>query len=105
MEQKTAKGQTPFMLAAQESYMAFMKVLIAHGASINSEDEDGDTALHAVLKKYQLVSAIAGQLVGVESTPDITEVCTKSTGLLDIIHESLFSLHLAGDRRRPNISR
>ena len=79
MDQKTAKGQTPFMLAAQESYMGFMKLLIAHGARIDSEDEDGDTALHAVLKKYQLVSAIAGQLVGVESTPDITEVCKKYT--------------------------
>ena len=67
------------MLAAQESYLGLMKLLIAHGAKIDAEDEDGDTALHAVLKKFQLVSAIAGQLVGVESTPDITEVCKTCT--------------------------
>ena len=69
--------------------MGFMKLLIAHGARIDSEDEDGDTALHAVLKKYQLVSAIAGRLVGVESTPDITEVRKKYTYLSNLSRDSI----------------
>ena len=54
--------------------MSCVKLLLRHGANINTTDEDGDTALHLSLGKHQMVATLAEQLVGVESRPDMTSV-------------------------------
>ena len=38
-------GETPLMMACQEGHLHIVKLLIEHGANVNTLDFDGDTAL------------------------------------------------------------
>eukprot|EP00794_Sanderia_malayensis_P016594 gene16594-18283_t len=77
LELKTCKGHTAIMLAAMEGYIGIMKLLISHGANVMSEDNDGDTLLHIVLKRFQTMSLVAEQLTGIESVPDTAEILSQ----------------------------
>ena len=74
IDQRTTKGQTPFMLAATEGYMGMLKTLLDRGAEINVQDEDGDTSLHVVLKKHEIFKLLASDVFG-EVSLEVPSVC------------------------------
>ncbi len=46
------RKQTPLLLAVSQGYCGIVELLVAKGAAISPEDEDGDTPLHTVLIKH-----------------------------------------------------
>ena len=57
VDARSEKWQTPLHLAATEGYSAMVELLLDHGADVNAEDVDGDTALHISLAKESLFKA------------------------------------------------
>uniref|UniRef100_A0A8C5CHV9 RING-type E3 ubiquitin transferase n=1 Tax=Gadus morhua TaxID=8049 RepID=A0A8C5CHV9_GADMO len=51
------RNQTALQLAVTQGHEGLLQLLVAEGADVNMEDEDGDTALHVALSRPQLASA------------------------------------------------
>uniref|UniRef100_A0A8C5ASF1 RING-type E3 ubiquitin transferase n=1 Tax=Gadus morhua TaxID=8049 RepID=A0A8C5ASF1_GADMO len=50
------RNQTALQLAVTQGHEGLLQLLVAEGADVNMEDEDGDTALHVALSRPQLAS-------------------------------------------------
>ncbi|XP_071946064.1 E3 ubiquitin-protein ligase MIB2-like isoform X3 [Antedon mediterranea] len=50
------RQQTPLILAVSQGHTNIVELLVTKGADVNSEDEDGDTALHLALMRQALNS-------------------------------------------------
>lgn len=48
MDAKDKHGETPFFMATEREYRETMKILIRHGANVNTRDNKGRTPLHMV---------------------------------------------------------
>ncbi|CAG01751.1 unnamed protein product [Tetraodon nigroviridis] len=48
------RNQTPLQLAVTQGHTDLVQLLVAEGADVNMEDEDGDTAMHVALLRPQL---------------------------------------------------
>ncbi|XP_074831656.1 E3 ubiquitin-protein ligase MIB2 isoform X2 [Carettochelys insculpta] len=53
------RDQTPLHLAVAQGHTDLVQLLVHEGSDVNAEDEDGDTAMHIVLERQQLMSLIA----------------------------------------------
>ncbi|XP_020637982.3 E3 ubiquitin-protein ligase MIB2 [Pogona vitticeps] len=58
---KNNRNQTPLHLAVTQGHMEMVQLLVSEGADVNTEDEDGDTAMHIVLEREHLMSIMAEQ--------------------------------------------
>ncbi|HET7152959.1 MAG TPA: ankyrin repeat domain-containing protein, partial [Candidatus Kapabacteria bacterium] len=47
IDQKDSTGDTPLMLAARKSHASIVDMLLAAGADVNAQNNDGETPLHA----------------------------------------------------------
>uniref|UniRef100_A0A8D0GVB4 RING-type E3 ubiquitin transferase n=1 Tax=Sphenodon punctatus TaxID=8508 RepID=A0A8D0GVB4_SPHPU len=56
---KNNRNQTPLHLAVTQGHMELVQLLVSEGCDVNAEDEDGDTAMHIVLERQQLMSIMA----------------------------------------------
>uniref|UniRef100_A0A8C5BC39 RING-type E3 ubiquitin transferase n=1 Tax=Gadus morhua TaxID=8049 RepID=A0A8C5BC39_GADMO len=56
------RNQTALQLAVTQGHEGLLQLLVAEGADVNMEDEDGDTALHVALSRPQLASLGSGLL-------------------------------------------
>uniref|UniRef100_A0A8C5BPF6 RING-type E3 ubiquitin transferase n=1 Tax=Gadus morhua TaxID=8049 RepID=A0A8C5BPF6_GADMO len=89
------RNQTALQLAVTQGHEGLLQLLVAEGADVNMEDEDGDTALHVALSRPQLASASptpppAAGASGTEEPPG--EGCTLSeSGLLGSVELTLGS--------------
>ncbi|XP_026537326.1 E3 ubiquitin-protein ligase MIB2 [Notechis scutatus] len=52
------RNQTPLHLAVTQGHVEMVQLLVSEGADVNSEDEDGDTAMHIILEREHLVSIL-----------------------------------------------
>uniref|UniRef100_U3FYT6 E3 ubiquitin-protein ligase MIB2 n=1 Tax=Micrurus fulvius TaxID=8637 RepID=U3FYT6_MICFL len=52
------RNQTPLHLAVTQGHVEMVQLLVREGADVNSEDEDGDTAMHIILEREHLVSIL-----------------------------------------------
>ncbi|XP_034609003.1 E3 ubiquitin-protein ligase MIB2 isoform X2 [Trachemys scripta elegans] len=63
---RNSRNQTPLHLAVTQGHMDLVQLLVREGSDVNSEDEDGDTAMHIVLERQQLMSIMAEEQEGGE---------------------------------------
>ncbi|TFK13862.1 KH domain-containing, RNA-binding, signal transduction-associated protein 1 [Platysternon megacephalum] len=56
---RNSRNQTPLHLAVTQGHMDLVQLLVREGSDVNAEDEDGDTAMHIVLERQQLMSIMA----------------------------------------------
>ncbi|XP_042708780.1 E3 ubiquitin-protein ligase MIB2 isoform X3 [Chrysemys picta bellii] len=61
---RNSRNQTPLHLAVTQGHMDLVQLLVREGSDVNSEDEDGDTAMHIVLERQQLMSVMAEEQEG-----------------------------------------
>ncbi|XP_012258103.2 E3 ubiquitin-protein ligase MIB2 isoform X2 [Athalia rosae] len=96
------RHQTPLHLATSQGHLELVELLVRHGAAINAQDEDGDTALHIAITKcrphpatvtpsdgnseFSLVHAIRQNLIRQGVRPEMALTCflvsVDNTGLL-----------------------
>lgn len=53
-----------------QGHTELVQLLVAEGADVNMEDEDGDTAMHVALLRPQLANVMLSPSVGTGSTED-----------------------------------
>ncbi|XP_067423322.1 E3 ubiquitin-protein ligase MIB2 isoform X5 [Emydura macquarii macquarii] len=58
------RNQTPLHLAVTQGHMDLVQLLVREGSDVNAEDEDGDTAMHIVLERQQLMSIMVEEQEG-----------------------------------------
>lgn len=66
-------------LAVTQGHTDLVQLLVAEGADVNMEDEDGDTAMHVALLRPQLASIMLSPVVGTSSTEDSSEGCSSTS--------------------------
>ncbi|XP_068772117.1 E3 ubiquitin-protein ligase MIB2 isoform X4 [Struthio camelus] len=55
---KNNRNQTPLHLAVIQGHVEMVQLLVSEGSDVNTEDEDGDTAMHIALERQQLMSVM-----------------------------------------------
>lgn len=73
------RNQTPLQLAVTQGHMDLVQLLVAEGADVNMEDEDGDTAMHVALLRPQLANVMLSPTVGTSSTEENSEGCSSTS--------------------------
>lgn len=73
------RNQTPLQLAVTQGHTDLVQLLVAEGADVNMEDEDGDTAMHVALLRPQLANVMLSPTVGTSSTEDSSEGCSSTS--------------------------
>ncbi|XP_033102784.1 E3 ubiquitin-protein ligase MIB2-like isoform X3 [Anneissia japonica] len=68
------RQQTPLILAVSQGHTNIIELLVTKGADVNSEDEDGDTALHLALMRQALSSAT-------ELAPSASKISSSSSSM------------------------
>ncbi|KAM6977226.1 E3 ubiquitin-protein ligase MIB2 [Aplochiton taeniatus] len=79
------RNQTALQLAVTQGHGELVLLLVAEGADVNVEDEDGDTAMHVALSRQQLANTLLCPPAGGATTlPSSTTASTtlSGTGLL-----------------------
>ncbi|XP_052034342.1 E3 ubiquitin-protein ligase MIB2 isoform X6 [Apodemus sylvaticus] len=61
---RNRKLQSPLHLAVQQAHLGLVPLLVDAGCSVNTEDEEGDTALHVALQRHQLLPLVADRAGG-----------------------------------------
>lgn len=61
---RNRKLQSPLHLAVQQGHVGLVPLLVDAGCSVNTEDEEGDTALHVALQRHQLLPLVADRAGG-----------------------------------------
>lgn len=74
LEQKTKAGQTSLHLACIEGFLSIVKILLNHGAKVDAETKEGDTAAHQCVYKHAMLCNLPQQLQGIELYPDVQTV-------------------------------
>ncbi|XP_075762623.1 E3 ubiquitin-protein ligase MIB2 isoform X1 [Pelodiscus sinensis] len=74
------RNQTALHLAVTQGHTDLVQLLVREGSDVNAEDEDGDTAMHIVLERQQLMSIMAGEQEGGEGTSLFSKL--KASGFL-----------------------
>lgn len=81
------KNHTPLMLAVLRALKGTVELLVTHGAKINQEGPDGDTALHMAVSQQSVAKVTTDAfkmedvMEGGEHSPQITAVRNLSTTL------------------------
>lgn len=73
------RNQTPLQLGVMQGHTDLVQLLVAEGADVNMEDEDGDTAMHVALLRPQLANVILSPIVGTSSTEESSEGCSSTS--------------------------
>ncbi|XP_067167366.1 E3 ubiquitin-protein ligase MIB2 isoform X3 [Apteryx mantelli] len=55
---KNNRNQTPLHLAVIQGHVEMVQLLVSEDSDVNTEDEDGDTAMHIALERQQLMSVM-----------------------------------------------
>ncbi|XP_057640199.1 E3 ubiquitin-protein ligase MIB2 isoform X1 [Chionomys nivalis] len=61
---RNRKLQSPLHLAVQQAHVGLVPLLVDAGCSVNTEDEEGDTALHVALQRHQLLPLVSDRAGG-----------------------------------------
>jgi E3 ubiquitin-protein ligase mind-bomb len=61
---RNRKLQSPLHLAVQQAHVGLVPLLVDAGCSVNTEDEEGDTALHVALQRHQQLPLVADRAGG-----------------------------------------
>ncbi|KAG3281915.1 E3 ubiquitin-protein ligase MIB2 isoform X4 [Ictidomys tridecemlineatus] len=61
---RNRKLQSPLHLAVQQAHVGLVPLLVDAGCSVDTEDEEGDTALHVALQRHQLLPLVADRAGG-----------------------------------------
>ncbi|XP_062959850.1 E3 ubiquitin-protein ligase MIB2 isoform X3 [Cynocephalus volans] len=56
---RNRKLQSPLHLAVQQAHVGLVTLLVDAGCSLDTEDEEGNTALHVALQRHQLLPLVA----------------------------------------------
>lgn len=64
------RNQTPLQLAVTQGHTELVQLLVAEGADVNMEDEDGDTAMHVALLRPQLANVMLSPSAATGSAED-----------------------------------
>lgn len=64
------RNQTPLQLAVTQGHTDLVQLLVAEGADVNMEDEDGDTAMHVALLRPQLANITLSPAMETSGTED-----------------------------------
>ncbi|KAL3861794.1 hypothetical protein ACJMK2_007813 [Sinanodonta woodiana] len=56
IEIRNNRQQTPLLLAVSQGHVGILELLVARGADVNVEDEDGDTCLHLSLMRHSIAT-------------------------------------------------
>lgn len=62
-----------------QGHTELVQLLVAEGADVNMEDEDGDTAMHVALLRQQLANVMLSPTVGTGSADDGSEGCSSTS--------------------------
>lgn len=73
------RNQTPLQLAVTQGHTELVQLLVAEGADVNMEDEDGDTVMHVALLRPQLANVMLSPAVGTSSTEESGEGCSTTS--------------------------
>lgn len=64
MNVRNRKLQSPLHLAVQQAHLGLVPLLVDAGCCVNTEDEEGDTALHVALQRHQLLPLVVDRAGG-----------------------------------------
>lgn len=67
------RNQTPLQLAVTQGHADLVQLLVAEGADVNMEDEDGDTAMHVALLRPQLANVTLSPAMETSNAEDSGE--------------------------------
>ena len=85
------KGATSLSYAALHGNLAIARCLVEHGCSLDVQDDDGDTALHAACREeWDEVAVLlvgAGASVKLRNNLNATPVCVASNYLKRVLRE------------------
>ena len=85
IEIRNNRQQTPLLLAVSQGHTSILELLVAKGADVNVEDEDGDTCLHLALMRHNLPSEREDSPM-LDSVRSIENVGDKILNVADKIH-------------------
>ena len=74
IEDRTKSQQTALHVAALEGFLYIVKLLLQHGAILDAESREGNTAIHLCVMKHLMLCNLPQQLQGCELYPDIATV-------------------------------
>lgn len=74
IDKLTKSKQTALHIACVEGYLSIVKLLLDHGATIDVESQNGNTAVHMCVIKHQLLFNLPQQLQEYELRPDLKTV-------------------------------
>ena len=72
IEARNSTMLTPLLMTIMSGSLRVLERLIGHGADLTAVDEDGDTALHLVLRNNSTEYKLPD-----EDTPELKKVSTK----------------------------
>lgn len=74
IDARLKSGETALHIACAEGFLAIVKLLIQHGAAMDAEVGDGNTAVSLCVIKHKLLANLPQQLQGNELRPDLRTV-------------------------------
>ena len=95
VDARLKSGETALHIACAEGFLSVIKLLIEHGADMNAEVHEGNTAVSMCVIKHKLLANLPQQLQGNELRPDLRTVsaCYYSP-ILCILCDFLYFLNV-----------
>lgn len=77
IDARLKSGETALHIACAEGFLGIIKILIQHGANMDAEIQDGNTAVSLCVIKHKLLANLPQELQGNELRPDLRTVSTQ----------------------------
>lgn len=74
IDARLKSGETALHIACAEGFLGVIKMLIQHGADMDAEVQNGNTAVSLCVIKHKLLANLPQQLQGNELRPDLRTV-------------------------------
>ena len=77
IDARLKSSETALHIACAEGFLGIIKILIQHGANMDAEIQDGNTAVSLCVIKHKLLANLPQELQGNELRPDLRTVSAQ----------------------------